>query len=160
MIASWMCLLVLGLVLQTSGAQALEAIMISPDQDRLEITKLVEFVEGQGDRFQVDTAPGEDGIASRMSVDANMTGTNPNWVVFALKNTTDKPIERWFVADRYEIIDSGVLWPDLDARRIERLTPSLGYVPQRVADDQADIFRMRSFALCEKQGLVFSQPDI
>ena len=131
-----------GLLFLSSGAQALEAIVIGPDQTRIEITKIVEFVEGRGDQLQIETAPGADGIASRMSVDAKMSGTTPNWVVFALKNPTDKPIERWMVADRYEIIGSGVLWPDLDAKRIERVTPSLGFVPERVIDDQADIFRI------------------
>ena len=134
--------LVLAMVLMPARANALESIMISPDQDRLEITKLVDFTEGAGDQLQVETAPGADGIASRMAVDAMNSGTSPNWVVFALKNPTDKPIERWMVVDRYEIIGSGVLWPDLDSRRVERVTPSLGFVPERVADDQADIFRI------------------
>src|SRR6185312_10597475 len=34
------------------------------------------------------------------------------------------------------------IWPALDARRIERVTPSVGYVPERVKSDRADIFRM------------------
>ncbi len=141
----WLCApfyFAFGLVLAPMASHALESIVISPDQDRLEITKLADFTEGRGDKLQVETAPGADGIASRMSVDAMVTGTSPNWVVFALKNPTDKPIERWMVVDRYEIIGSGVLWPDLDARQIERVTPSLGFVPERVADDQADIFRV------------------
>ena len=54
-----------------SNVLALDAIIIGPEQDRLEITKLVEFVEGRGDRLQIDTARGADGIASRMSVDAH-----------------------------------------------------------------------------------------
>ena len=69
-------------------------------------------------------------------------GSSPNWVVFALKNPTDKPIERWMVSDRYELIGSGILWPDLDAKRVQRVTPSLGFVPEKISDDQADIFRI------------------
>ena len=62
--------------------------------------------------------------------------------MFALTNPTDKPIERWLTADRYNIIGSGVVWPDLDARRIEAVTPSIGYVPERIKNDRADIFRI------------------
>ena len=66
----------------------------------------------------------------------------PHWFVFALTNTTDKPIERWLVADRYGMVGSGVVWPDLDARRIDAVTPSVGYVPERIKNDRADVFRL------------------
>ena len=62
--------------------------------------------------------------------------------MFALRNPTDRPIERWITAERYTVIGSGVVWPDLDARRIEAITPSLGFLPERVKSDRADIFRI------------------
>jgi hypothetical protein len=62
--------------------------------------------------------------------------------VFALTNTTDKPIERWLVADRYGTVGSGVVWPDLDARRVDAVTPSVGFVPERIKNDRADVFRL------------------
>ena len=34
------------------------------------------------------------------------------------------------------------MWPDLDARRIEAVTPSIGYIPERIKSDRADIFRI------------------
>ena len=37
-------------------------------------------------------------------------------MVFALTNPTDKPIERWLTAERYNVIGSGAVWPDLDAQ--------------------------------------------
>jgi diguanylate cyclase (GGDEF)-like protein/PAS domain S-box-containing protein len=77
-----------------------------------------------------------------MSVQAATPGTNPSWFVFALTNTTDKPIERWLVADRYATVGSGVVWPDLDARRVDAVTPSVGYVPERIKNDRADVFRL------------------
>ena len=77
-----------------------------------------------------------------MSVRAATPGTNPAWFVFALTNTTDKPIERWLAADRYGAVGSGVVWPDLDARRIDAVTPSVGYVPERMKNDRADVFRL------------------
>ena len=37
---------------------------------------------------------------------------------------------------------SGVVWPDLDARRIEKISHSVGYVPERIKSDRADVFRI------------------
>src|SRR6185503_12849726 len=100
-------------------AFALKPIVIEPDQDRVEVTTLGEFYDARGDSLQVETAPAADGMTGRISVTAKTPGTNPNWVVFALTNPTDKPVERWLTAERYNIIGSGAVWPDLDAQRIE-----------------------------------------
>ena len=86
---------------------ALQPIVVSPDQDRIEITSLGELYEGRGDSLQIETAAGPDGAVARMSVRAVLASTNPNWIVFALSNPTDKPIERWISADRYTITGSG-----------------------------------------------------
>jgi diguanylate cyclase (GGDEF)-like protein/PAS domain S-box-containing protein len=126
----------------TSPTFAVQPIVVSSDQDRIELTALGEAYEGRGDTLQVDTAAGPDGAVSRMSVRAALAGTNPNWIVFALSNPSDKPIERWLAADRYTATGSGVVWPDLDARRIEGITPSLGFVPERIKSDRADVFRL------------------
>lgn len=123
-------------------ALALKPIVVGPDQDRVELTTLGELYEGRGDSLQVETAAGADGMVARMSVAAATSGTNPNWIVFALSNPTEKPIERWLAADRYNVIGSGAVWPDLDARRIEAVTPSVGFVPERIKSDRADIFRI------------------
>ena len=123
-------------------ALALNAIEIASDQGRIEITTLGELYEGRGDTLQVETAAGADGIAGRMSVSATTSGTNPNWIVFALTNPTDRPVVRWLTADRYNLIGSGIVWPDLDAKRIEAVTPSMGFVPERIESDRADIFRI------------------
>ncbi len=125
-----------------SKALALKAIEIGTDQGRVEITTLGDLYEQRGDSLQVETAAGADGLAGRMTVQATTAGTNPNWIVFALTNPTDKPVERWLSADRYSVIGSGVVWPDLDARRIEAVTPSIGFVPERIKSDRADVFRI------------------
>jgi diguanylate cyclase (GGDEF)-like protein/PAS domain S-box-containing protein len=137
-------LLALGiaLIVQTGAAKALTPIEVTPDQDRIEITTVGEVYEDRRDNLQVETAPGIDGATNRMSVRATTQGTNPNWIVFALRNSTDKPIERWLTAERYNAVGSGVIWPDLDARRIEAVTPSVGFLPDRVKSDRADIFRL------------------
>lgn len=130
------------LLVHSQPAFALKAIEIGSDQGRVEITTLGDLYESRGDSLQVETAAGADGLAGRMSVDATTQGTNPNWVVFALTNPSDKPVERWLSAERYSIIGSGIVWPDLDARRIEAVTPSIGFVPERIKSDRADVFRI------------------
>ncbi len=130
------------LIVLPDRAFALKPIVIEPDQDRVEVTTLGEFYDARGDSLQVETAPAADGMTGRISVTAKTPGTNPNWVVFALTNPTDKPVERWLTAERYSIIGSGAVWPDLDAQRIEAVTPSMGYIPERIKSDRADIFRI------------------
>lgn len=133
---------VLLLVMLPARALALKPIVVAPDEERLEVTTLGEFYDGRGDSLQVETAAGADGMTGRMSVRAKTLGTSPNWIVFALSNPTDKPIERWLTAERYNVIGSGAVWPDLDSSRIEALTPSIGFVPERIKSDRADIFRI------------------
>ncbi len=141
--ALWAVLLaVLALVALPGPALALKPIVVGPDQEHIEVTTLGEFYDGRGDRLQVETAPAADGMTGRISVTAKTPGTNPNWIVFALSNPTDKPVERWLTAERYNVIGSGTVWPDLDARRIEAVTPSIGYIPERIKSDRADIFRV------------------
>jgi diguanylate cyclase (GGDEF)-like protein/PAS domain S-box-containing protein len=123
-------------------AFALKPIVIEPDQDRVEVTTLGEFYDARGDSLQVETAPAADGMSGRISITAKTPGTSPNWIVFALTNPTDKPVERWLTAARYNVVGSGAVWPDLDAQRIEAVTPSMGYIPERIKSDRADIFRI------------------
>jgi len=126
----------------SAPAAALKSISVTPDQDRIEITSLGEFYDSRGDSLQLDMVAASDAVAGRMTVRATTQGTNPSWIAFALQNATDKPIERWLTAERYTMFGSGAIWPDLDARRVEAVTPSLGFVPERIKNDRADIFRI------------------
>lgn len=140
--ALMLLVLTLSVLAASQPAAALEAIVITPDQDSIEITPKGELYQGRGDSLQVETAPGASGITGRVSVNAVTRGTNPHWIVFALTNPSTEPIERLLTADRYNIVGSGVIWPDLDAQRIEAITPSIGFVPERIKSDRADVFRV------------------
>ncbi len=133
-------ILLFGLVLSATNANALEPIVIGEAQEKILIVG--ELYEGRGDSLQIETAPGPDKIAGRMTVQSSNKGANPNWVVFALTNPTDKRIERWFTAERYSLIDSGLFSPNLDAGHIAQVTPSLGFRPQRIANDDIDIYKI------------------
>ena len=121
---------------------ALDAIAITGDKDVIDLSQRGVFYEGRGDRLQVKTAPGADGIAGRMAVKALTSGSNPRWVVFALSNRGNEPMERWLSADRYSLNGSKIFQPDLDKERIAQVTPSIGFTPERVASDKTDIFRL------------------
>jgi len=128
--------------LLSSGARAVEAIVVKPDQDKYDVTSLGELYEGRGDHLQLETAPGPDGYVGRMAVQASVPGTNPGWLVFALTNPTAERVVRWLVAPRYTLANSRVFWPELDAGRIAAVTPSLGFRPEPLKSDRADIFRL------------------
>lgn len=132
----------MGVTAVSMPARALDAIVINPEQDQIEITTRGELYQDRGDSLQVETAPNADGITGRVSVNATTRGTNPHWIVFALKNPTSEPIERLLTAARYNVVGSGAIWPDLDAQRINAITPSIGFVPERIKSDRADVFRV------------------
>jgi diguanylate cyclase (GGDEF)-like protein len=135
-------LALLAFFLAAAPTRALEAIVIGPDQERIDITLLGELYEARGDRISVETAAGQDGVAGRMSVQAKTPGTNPNWIIFALNNPTDQQVTLWMTAQRYDMVGSQVVWPDLDAPRVENVTVSLGFKPETVESDNSDIYRL------------------
>ncbi len=130
---------VLGL---SQPAQALGAIEVGKDGERIDLAPFATLHKGTGDRLQIETAPGTDGLTDRLSVAPAQQGGTPIWVAFALRNVSDTRIERWLVADRYSLFGSGVIWPRLDSRQIEQITPSIGFLPEALSYDGADVYRL------------------
>ena len=123
-----------------SAAQAVEAINVRTDVSAIDLTDAVEFQHTDGDRIQVSTAPGPDGIIRRIEVRAREAGSN--WAVFALANDGDEQIDRLIVAPHYRMVGSGLIWPDLGQSRIVSITPSSGDPPERQDNATADVFRV------------------
>ena len=123
-------------------AQALEPVAVNGEVDAIDLLPAVESYSSQGDRIQIQTAPGADGIVRRIEVRSKEPGASPNWIVFALANTTDEQIDRIVVAPHFRLVGSGLVWPDLGASRIAEITPSQGFQPEREDDDDADVFRI------------------
>ncbi len=136
------CAIAAAILLSVPPSWAVEAIPVEPNQDKIDVTAKGELYEGRGDRLQIETAPGPDGYIGRMAISASTPGTNPAWLVFALSNPTSERIVRWLVAPRYTLADSHVFWPILDAPRIAAITPSLGFRPEPLKSDRADMFRL------------------
>ncbi|MFY9695180.1 MAG: sensor domain-containing phosphodiesterase, partial [Xanthobacteraceae bacterium] len=105
-----------------SAAHAVEAVNVRTDAGAIDLTDAVQIEHTAGDRIQVSTAPGDDGIIRRIEVRARQSGTN--WAVFALANNGDEQIDRLIVAPHYRMVGSGLIWPDLGQSRIVYITPS------------------------------------
>jgi diguanylate cyclase (GGDEF)-like protein/PAS domain S-box-containing protein len=127
-------------LLGSSAARAVEAINVHTDTQAIDLTDAADFQHTEGDRIQVSTAPGADGIIRRIEVRARAGGNN--WAVFALANNGDEQIDRLVVAPHYRMVGSGLLWPDLGLSRIVYITPSSGDPPERQDNASADVFRI------------------
>jgi diguanylate cyclase (GGDEF)-like protein/PAS domain S-box-containing protein len=136
----WLLLSVVMLLAAGAPAQAVEPIKISRDDVALDLSRAVETYRGQGENFQVSTAPGPDGIVRRIEVEANDERSTGDWAVFALANTTDQQIDRLIVAPHFRMVGSGIVWPDLGSDRIAAITPSEGFALDRQPSPDADIF--------------------
>ena len=132
--------ILLGVALGGHHARAVEAINVRIDASAIDLTDALERPKTEGDRIQVSTAPGADGIIRRIEVRAREAGNN--WAVFALANNSDEQIDRLIVAPHYRMVGSGLFWPDLGLSRIVNVTPSSGDRPEKQTNPSADIYRI------------------
>jgi diguanylate cyclase (GGDEF)-like protein/PAS domain S-box-containing protein len=123
-------------------ALAVQSVRVSADSDAIDLTRAIEHYSAQGDRIQVSTAPGADGIVRRIEVSALEAGAQPAWIVFALTNNSDEQLTRLIVAPHFRFVGSGVVWPDLGSSRITTITASQGQAPEREDNPGADVFRL------------------
>src|SRR5262252_6287985 len=121
-------------------ARAVDAVNVRIDMPAIDLGDWVERQTSDGDRIQVSTAPGADGIIRRIEVRAREAGNN--WAVFALANSSDEQIDRLIVIPHYQMAGSGLFWPDLGLSRVVAMTPSSGDRPDRQDSATADIFRI------------------
>ena len=135
-----MAVMLIAVLLTVPVARAVELVNVRLDAAAIDLTAATEVQHTEGDRIQVSTAPGPDGIVRRIEVRAR-EGNN-NWAVFALTNNSDEQIDRLIVAPHYRMVGSGLFWPDLGLSRIAAITPSTGDRPVRQEGSTADIFRI------------------
>ena len=135
-----MAVVIVAVLSVVSTARAVESVNVRLDAAAIDLTAATEVQRTEGDRIQVSTAPGPDGIVRRIEVRAR-EGNN-NWAVFALTNNSDEQIDRLVVVPHYRMVGSGLFWPDLGLSRIAAITPSSGDRPVRQEGSTADIFRL------------------
>ncbi|MBB3973428.1 EAL domain-containing protein [Hansschlegelia beijingensis] len=133
-------ILVAALIGCVAPSAALQTLSVRPDDQALDLTQALERPQGEPDRIQVATVPGPDGIARRIEVRSERPGDGRQWAVFSLKNEGDEQIDRLLVSPHYRLVGSGALWPDLGEQRIQAVTASQGFRPDRQESDDADVF--------------------
>lgn len=142
----WLQRTVLVLVVQImfafacTNAWAFETVTIPENVGALDLSAAIEHREGNNGRVQLSTAPDAEGIVRRIEVQAAELGTNPNWALIAFSNQSDVQLERLLVAPYFRLPGSGVFAPDLGGKRINVITPSQGFRPERIEDREADVF--------------------
>jgi diguanylate cyclase (GGDEF)-like protein/PAS domain S-box-containing protein len=139
-ISAALLVLLATLVLAPSLARAVDAINVRTDAPAIDLTDALERQHTDGDRIQVSTAPGPDGIIRRIEVRGREQ--SGNWAVFALANNGDDQVDRLIVIPHYRMVGSGMFWPDLGLSRVVTITPSSGERPDRQDSASADIFRI------------------
>ena len=121
-------------------AIALEAVTVRQGTAAIDLLPASERHQTDTDRLQVSTAPGSDGIVRRIEVRARQPRGITNWAVFALANNSDEQVDRLIVAPHYQMVGSGIFWPDLGSVRIASITPSQGFRPEQQAATDADVY--------------------
>ncbi len=122
------------------SAYALETVAVSQSNAVVDITATIEFYTQQKDSLKVSTAPDAKGVVRRIEVRSRSGSEGTNWAVFALANTSNEQIDKLIVAPHYRLVNSGAIWPDLDAVRIVAITPSEGFSLEKRDDNEADVF--------------------
>jgi diguanylate cyclase (GGDEF)-like protein/PAS domain S-box-containing protein len=133
-------LLFLALLAPLSAARALDAIRITPQSEAIDLLPAIQTYQSREDRLEIQTARDANGIVRRIEVQAREAGARPRWIAFALQNDSNEIIERVLVAPRFKLTGSGVFWPDLASVRIEAITASHGFRPEREEGTEADLF--------------------
>lgn len=127
--------------LAVAPASALEPINVTLDKPALDITNYVELRTEPGDRLQVSTAPGADGVVRRIEVRSSHPGAAESvWLVFALKNNTEEQIDRLLVTPFFRLAGSGLIAPDLGSSRITAISTDQGFAPDRETSQEADVY--------------------
>jgi diguanylate cyclase (GGDEF)-like protein/PAS domain S-box-containing protein len=121
-------------------SRALEAVRVMPQIEAIDLLPVTQSQQSRDDRIEIQTARDANGIVRRIEVQAREPGSRPRWIAFALANESNEQIERLLVAPRFKLAGSGVLWPDLAASRIEAITASHGFKPEREDASDADLF--------------------
>ncbi len=122
------------------SAHALEPVSVSIDDIALDITSAIDAYKRQDGTLKISTAPDAEGIVRRIEVRSKKEDGISHWAVFSLANTSDEQIDRLIVAPHYRMVNSGIIWPDLDTNRIVAITPSEGFALDRQNDTEADVF--------------------
>ena len=130
----------IAVMLPAAPAQALEPVSVTKDLNAIDISNTGTWYRDVDGSLKISTAPDRDGIVRRVEIRPRETSRGSNWYVFALANDSSEQIDRLIVAPHYLQVGAGMVWPDLDSKRIVAITPSEGFSLEAVEDREADVF--------------------
>jgi diguanylate cyclase (GGDEF)-like protein/PAS domain S-box-containing protein len=139
-ILRWCVVLLCALFTFVMPVHALEAVRVNPQTEAINLLPVIQQYQSRDDRLEIHTARDVNGIVRRIEVQASEPGSRSRWIAFALANETGEQIERTLVAPRFRLAGSGVFWPDLAESRIEAITSSHGFAPEKESGTEADLF--------------------
>jgi hypothetical protein len=127
--------------------RALEAIILSPEIQAIDLTKTAELYQVTGSneidrRLQLSSAPGADGIIRRFEVSASNENSSPSWLVFALTNDSDEPLDRLVVMAHFTQTGMFPFWKTPVVTRMVSILATKGFPPQRETATDSDLFRI------------------
>ena len=140
-VATALVLILLAWSLASVPARAVEPVVVG-EEPAIDLGPAVELRRGAGASLAVQAAADAEGIVNRIEVRSSAQDPSGNWFLFALANPSDEQIDRLVVAQRYRLVGSGLVWPDLGSARIRAITPSAGFSLDRQGDSEADVFRI------------------
>ena len=139
--AAWLAVAaLLAIMLPAVPAQALEPVSVTKDLNAIDISNTGTWYRDIDGSLKISTAPDRDGIVRRVEIRPRETSRSSNWYVFALANDSSEQVDRLIVAPHYLQVGAGMVWPDLDSKRIVAITPSEGFSLEAVDDREADVF--------------------
>ena len=130
----------IAVMLAAAPVQALEPVSVTKDLNAIDISNTGTWYRDVDGSLKISTAPDRDGIVRRVEIRPRETSRGSNWYVFALANDSSEQIDRLIVAPHYLQVGAGMVWPDLDSKRIVAITPSEGFSLEAVEDREADVF--------------------
>ena len=119
---------------------AAEPVSVSKDLKAIDISNTGDWYRDIDGSLKISTAPDRDGIVRRVEINPVDKSQTSNWYVFALANDSSEQIDRLIVAPHYRLVNAGVVWPDMDSKRISAITPSEGFSLEAQEDREADVF--------------------
>lgn len=122
------------------NAYAAEPVSVTKDLKALDISQIGDKYLNRGSSLRISTAPDRDGVVRRVEIKPSVKSDDTNWYVFALANDSNEQIDRLIVAPHYKMVNSGIIWPDLDKSRIIAITPSEGFTLEAQEDRESDVF--------------------
>lgn len=128
-------------------AHAREIIKLSEQDIAIDVSRAVDIYQTPEDILSNVPPPPRFDSATRQedvqALEKHKKNKPYNWAVFYVANTSDKPIERLIVTPHYRLIGSKIIRPDLGAKRIVKITPSIGLALERKKSYDSDIFYLK-----------------